>query len=133
MAKRVADRSAKHARLRAKGPSVRKVSAQKVAAALGAERVEGIPLPKQSPVAFLALRQEVLRRLRSTGGRPKLAGTTRRQKIPLQDSDWERLGQIAESLRGQDIKATPGQVASTILHRVLEKIELDDIAEQSGS
>lgn len=62
-----------------------------------------------------SLQQEVRRRLRSSGGRPALEGAHRRKKIPLTDSDWKQLNDLAESLQ-----ISPGQVASLLLHRILK-------------
>ena len=81
-------------------------------------------------MALVAVRQELLSRLASTGGRPGLEGATRRQKIPLDDRDWKRLQKIAEALNDDEVRPTPGQVASVLLHRVLETIDVKAAAAQ---
>jgi len=69
-----------------------------------------------------ALRAEVTSRLSSSGGRPSLDGTTRRQKIPLSDTDWALLEQLAENLADQEYRPSPSQVASILLHRALKSL-----------
>jgi len=81
----------------------------------------------------VAVRQELLSRLTSTGGRPGLKGTTRRQKIPLDDEDWSRLQKIAEALNDDEVRPTPGQVASVLLHRLLENIDINGTTTTLGN
>lgn len=76
-----------------------------------------------SPVALLAVRSELARFLRSTGGRPSLEGAARRQKIPMADADWDRLQDLAAKVSGTGLRATAGQVASVILHRFLGDLD----------
>jgi hypothetical protein len=69
-------------RIRATEASLPRIDSQAVAAALGGEaipeHIEGQP----GPFTLSALRQELLRRLHSTGGRPGIEGTDLRAKIP---------------------------------------------------
>ncbi len=111
------------------GKSVRKVSPETVARELGATLTYEWIATRQGPVNLLALRQEILNRLESTGGRPKLAGTDRRQKIPLKDSDWHQLERLAALLRGPGLNVTAGQIASALLHSVLHRVRLLPVAE----
>ena len=90
--------------------------------ALGGAFVGRLPRGQASPVALLAVRAELARFLRSTGGRPSLEGTTRRQKIPLADADWADLQDLAAQLGTTAPRATAGQVASVILHRGLRDL-----------
>lgn len=110
---------AKPVRIADKSRTVRRIEPAIVAQALGAVPADAVEVSTQGPASLLALRQEILRRLVSSGGRPGLAGTNRRQKIPLDDSDWRELERIAATLRAHDIRATAGQVASILLHRAL--------------
>lgn len=99
---------------------VARIDPELVAERLGAERAAAGTGRPGSPPALLALRQELARRLVSTGGRPRLTGTQRRQKIPLADEDWQALEKLAEGLADDDIRPSPGQVASVLLHQALE-------------
>src|SRR5262245_56989198 len=72
-----------------------RIEAADVQAALGAEtsgeRLENVT----APVTLFALREELVRRLQSSGGRPALAGVDRRVKIPLSDKEWLLLEELA--------------------------------------
>jgi hypothetical protein len=99
------------------------VTAETVEDGLGAALVPSPPTALAgSPPALLALRHELERRLHSTGGRPSLEGTSRRQKIPLSEEDWRLLEQLAQhdALRG--LHTTPGQIASALLHQALHAL-----------
>jgi len=109
----------KAVRVNDKGKTTRRLDPEVVARGLGATRSSLDLVSSQSPFSLMAVRREIVRRLESTGGRPGLAGTDRRQKIPLQESDWRELERIAGALREYDVNATAGQVASTILHSAL--------------
>ncbi len=108
-------------RVRATGRRLEKVTAAKVARAIGAEPTEVSPSNTQGPVALFGLRQALATRLKSTGGRPSL-GVARRQKIPLDDADWELLCELAETLADDESRPTPGQVASELLHQRLMEV-----------
>jgi hypothetical protein len=92
-----------------------RVEPSEVAAALGAEpaaeRLEDV----LAPVTLLAVRQELVKRLRSSGGRPGLAGTSRRAKIPLGDDDWSELEAVAAAIAEPGFAPSAGQVASALL------------------
>lgn len=93
-----------------------------VAKALGGERLK-VRLPRApSPVRLLAVRGELARALRSTGGRPRISGTSRRQKIPLAEADWAQLEELAMRISGGGPQTTAGQVASVILHLALRDL-----------
>jgi len=97
--------------------------------ALGGVFVGQLSRRQASPVALLAVRSELARCLRSTGGRPSLQGTARRQKIPMADADWGRLQNLAASVTDTGLRATAGQVASVILRRFL--CDLDEPANKA--
>lgn len=95
-----------------------------VAKSIGAEDSQEIEIdPKGSPFALFALRQELSKRLRSTGGRRSLEGVSRRQKIPLSEEDWKRLQKLAEVSQSEGVHPTPAQVASVLLLQALNELE----------
>ena len=94
--------------------SVRSVAPEEIAKALGAEVVSRENV-HGAPIALRVLRQELERRVRSTGGRPALEGATKIQKIPLKPEDWSRLEELSRKL-----SRPAGQVASILLHNQLE-------------
>jgi hypothetical protein len=102
-----------------------------VADALGGEpcpeHIEGQP----GPVTLYALRQELIRRRHSSGGRPGIEGTSFRAKVPLADQDWQRLEAIASSLSAHGFTPSPGQVASVLLSIALRSVTTG-LAEKPG-
>src|SRR5712671_789582 len=77
---------------------VRRLDRSEVANALGGELcVEGFK-GQPGPVTLYALRQELLRRRQSSGGRPGIVGTSFRAKIPVGERDWRRLEALAATL-----------------------------------
>lgn len=103
----------------------RKIKTSDVMKSLGAQST-GVKIDKsQGPITLFFLRQFIIDRLYSSGGRPALLGTTkRRKKIPLLDKDWEKLEKIAEDLKKKEgINVSPGQIASTLIHKNVLEIE----------
>jgi hypothetical protein len=104
----------------------RKVNEELIEEALGAKKT-GIKIDTQkTPISLLGLRQFLIDRLGSSGGRPRLEGTSnKRNKIPLLDDDWDKLKLIAEHYKRKDgINVSPGQVASAIMHSLISKINI---------
>jgi hypothetical protein len=121
MTRRIRDTGARERRLRDTGSRERRVEPADLAKALGAEPVGSV---EASPMFSMeGLYRELAERLRSTGGRPALEGATRRQKIPLTDADWNELERLSERL-----SATPGQIASVLLHQVLVNLDIEQAA-----
>src|ERR1700758_3957075 len=89
----------------------RKISPQEIERGLGAEYVGSIP-PGGSPISAYALRQELFRRLRSTGGRPGLDGADIKPKITLQRPRWKQLERLAELIQINGLHPSPAQLAS---------------------
>lgn len=111
------------------GPAQRQISTKVVAKALGAEKV-GIKIDtRQGPISLFSLRQFLISRLRSSGGRPALAGTTKkRNKIPLFGEDWVKLEKIARYYKKKNgINVSPGQIASALIHAEISKIDTSKI------
>ena len=98
-----------------------RVDPQMVARALGADAVLDV-LDGGSPFSLAAVRQELARRLKSSGGRPALEGSVRRQKIPLSDNEWDRLERLSSVFADSGVRATAGQVARILLSLILEKV-----------
>lgn len=116
--------------IRNTGPGRRRVDPKAVAEALGAEKVGTGVDARQGPVSLFALRRFLVSRLRSSGGRPALTGTTgRRSKIALLAGDWEKLEKIAEYYKEKEkINVTPGQVASALIHTNISEIDVSRLA-----
>lgn len=133
MAKRIPISEPTVRRIRTSGPTVRRIDAEEVAAALGAEasseRIEGQP----GPLTLYALRQELLHRRQSSGGRPGIEGTSLRAKIPLNAKDWQRLEALAVSLSAEGFAPSAGQVASVLLSIAVRSVTQDIESPNPGS
>jgi hypothetical protein len=90
--------------------------------ALGAEESGASLLEALGPLTLFAVRQELANRLHSSGGRPALAGTTRRAKIPLSDAEWVQLEELAAALATPGFAPSAGQVASVLLSLSLHAV-----------
>jgi hypothetical protein len=126
MAKRIHTAEPTVKRIRTSEPVVRRLDPQAVAEALGGEpcpeRIEG---RQPGPVTLYALRQELLRRRQSSGGRPGIEGTSFRAKIPVGDQDWHRLEALAAALSAEGFAPSAGQVASVLLSLALRSVTTD--------
>ena len=120
MARKIKQVGQTSARVKPKGRRFERIDPELVAERLGAQRIAAVAGLRGSAAALFALRQELARRLVSTGGRPRLEGTERRQKIPLADEDWTALEELAAGLSDERLRPTAGQVASVLLHHALE-------------
>ncbi len=108
-----------------KSPAKRRIS-QAIVKGLAAEDVKVAVDIKRGPISLFSLRQFLVDRLRSTGGRPKLEGTgEKRNKIPLFNEDWEKLERIAKYYREKKgINVSSGQIASALIHAEISRIKL---------
>ena len=109
-------------RIRVKEPPVKRIAPDLLAEALGAEpfpaRIEARP----GPFTLYAIRQEIVRRRQSSGGRPGIEGTSFRAKIPLGEPDWRQLEILAAELSGEGFTPSPGQVGSILLSLALRSV-----------
>jgi len=111
----------------------RQIKTSDVMKSLGAQST-GVKIDEsQGPITLFFLRQFIIDRLYSSGGRPALTGTSkRRKKIPLFDNDWEKLEEIAEDLKKKEgVNVSPGQIASTFIHKNVLEIENHKKKEQT--
>lgn len=91
-----------------------RIGAEALADALGAAETAPVPSRADTPLGFVALRQELARTLRSTGGRPGLPDAERR-KIPVTEAVWSAMAQAALDMAAPGFHPTPAQVASAVL------------------
>jgi hypothetical protein len=120
---RIRSTSAEQAAIRSTSDQEPYVEASSLEAPLGARFASESVELRGSPPSLLGVRQELARRLQSSGGRPALDDATRRQKIPLSDQDWERLEALAERASTGDLKPTPAQLASVLIRQALDALE----------
>ena len=94
------------------GPALPRVEPARVQEALGAEpAAEGLA-EVLAPVTLFTVREELVRRLQSSGGRPGLSGVSRRAKIPLSDQEWLDLEELAAAITSPGARAQCGFAAS---------------------
>lgn len=101
----------------------RRIDPAELAAGLGAspcgEQVSGF----LDPIALAELGTQLLRRLRSSGGRPALADATELCRVPLSAEDIKRLETMVEQIGGSaGAKPSVGQLVSVIVHRYLAEL-----------
>ena len=107
----------------------RKISDKVIEQGLSAKKI-GIKIDtRKAPISLFQLRQFLIERLISSGGRPKLKGTAKkRNKIPLLEDDWDKLKAIAEYYRKKDgINISPGQIASAIVHSFITNMDIEGV------
>jgi len=110
-------------RIKHKGRTQKRITAARVGKLLGAETTARKVSIKKAPLGLAALQDFVHGKLRSTGGRPALAGTEKvRRKVCLFKRDLERLKRLAERLSNEHRKVTPLQLVACIVHKELEKL-----------
>ena len=115
MANKIVATDSGQKRVRDIGPGSRRVDPAAVAEALGAEET-GLALGRGGgPVSSFQVRSELSHRLRSSGGRPALAGATRRVKIPVTEGQWRELEELAASFTDLGFVPSAGQVASVLI------------------
>src|SRR5579864_1398945 len=108
--------------IRDTGSPLRRIDPAQVQQALGAEEAPAGLEEALAPLTLFALREELVNRLQSSGGRPALAGTTRRAKIPLGDDEWEKLEELAAAIASPGFAPSAGQVASVLLSLSLHSV-----------
>jgi len=104
------------------GPTYPRLDAAEIAKALGGETSSAKLAFNLGPISLLAVRQELARRLQSSGGRPALDGVDRRAKIPLSDEQWAQLEKVAAAVAAPGCAPTAGQVASVLLSSALQAV-----------
>jgi hypothetical protein len=100
-----------------------RIDATELALGLGAapcgEKASGF----LDPIALAELGTQLLRRLRSSGGRPALADATEICRVPLCAEDVHMLETMAAEIGESGVaKPSVGQLASVIVHRYLAEL-----------
>lgn len=122
--------------IRDSGVALPRIDANRVREGLGADITAAGLEDTLAPVTLFVLREELLKRLQSSGGRPALAGATRRAKVPLSDKEWLQLEELAAAVSSSGFAPSAGQVASVLLTLSLDLVAsrlTQSIAEPSRS
>jgi hypothetical protein len=106
----------KAARIKTTGRPLPRIAPAEFAAARGADpyRIDG---PRaDDPIALAAIGHELVKCLRSTGGRPALQDANEICKVPLSHADVAALENLTRAVEDSSgVKPSLGQVASAIL------------------
>jgi hypothetical protein len=108
----------------------RRVNVADLAAALGASEVVPAPAAGGSPASWFAMREEVARRLRSTGGRPGLPDAEPR-KVTLTQGEWDMVKQLTDTIAEPGFRPSAGQVAGVLLGQAIRSAHASLPAETS--
>ena len=104
--------------------SIDKNDTETIRQALGAQHVVSLEnLPSQGPLDFLALKSELGRRLKSTGGRPTDPEWAIRRLIPFKKDRWAELERLAERCRQEGQNVSPSQLAALLIERGVEQLK----------
>ena len=94
----------------------------RIARALGATPAGPVgPATLSTPLDWLALREEVQTRLRSSGGRPTDPGWEISRCIRFDREHWTLLERLAGALGRNGARVSAGQVAAILLERAIEE------------
>ncbi len=123
MAKKIIVTGKPARRIDVSGKPQRRIEPEELAAALGAEPVGEAHAQSLDPVSLAALGSELIKRLRSSGGRPALADATEMCRVPLSAEDVETLeGMVARVEVSSGAKPSVGQLVSVIVRAHLQGI-----------
>jgi hypothetical protein len=104
-----------------------KLDPAEVAKALGAKPT-GVKVENASgPITLFALRQELFRRLTSTGGRPGLPETDGITKVPTSEAQRTMLNELVAAIATDGFSPSVGQVAHVLLGWALDQLGPDAV------
>ena len=111
-------------------PTYPKLDPAEIAKALGAKPTGASVGKPKGPITLFAVRQELYRRLHSTGGRPGLTDADKVSKIPMTDEQWKRVEELAVAIAGPGFSPSAGQVANVLVAWALDTLGPDAVKEQ---
>lgn len=103
------------------------IPVSEVAEAFGARPMHLNTGGDTSPLSIVTVREQVMERLRSTGGRPALADADTKMKVPIGTDDLRVVEAIARKISPDRPKPSPAQVAGIILRLALRRFPEDDL------
>jgi hypothetical protein len=114
-------------KINVKPSTMPKLDPAEVAKALGAKPTGVKTEGATGPITLFAVRQELFRRLQSTGGRPGLPDADHVMKIPTSEKQKKRFEELAAAISQEGFSPSAGQVASVLLSWILEQLGPDAI------
>lgn len=123
MAKKISETGKPARRIEVSGKPQRRIEPDTLAAAVGAEPIGEVHAQNLDPVSLAALGSELIKRLRSSGGRPALADATEICRVPLSAEDVKALeGMVAQLEASNGAKPSVGQLVSVIVRAHLQTL-----------
>ncbi len=123
MAKKISEPGKPARRIEVSGKPQRRIESEAFAAALGAEPVGERRAQSLDSVSLAALGSELVKRLRSSGGRPALADATEICRVPLSVEDVKTLEEIVAQVEASSgAKPSVGQLVSVIVRAHLQSL-----------
>jgi hypothetical protein len=118
-------------RIEITGRALPRIEPAEFAAALGAKPCGDRRSEHLDLISLGELGNELIKRLRSTGGRPSLEGATERCKVPLSPGDVAGLEQIIDAIEAKTgTRPALGQIASVILRIHLDSLKASPVEKQ---
>jgi hypothetical protein len=133
MAKNIIDTGKTARRIEVTDRPARRIEPEAFAAALGAEPVGEAHAQNLDPLSLAALGSDLIKRLRSSGGRPALADATEICRVPLSAEDVKTLeGMVAQLEGSSGAKPSVGQLVSLIVRAHLRALKPEFNAAREG-
>lgn len=132
MAKKVVVTGVPAARIEISGNRQRRIEAESIVAALGAEEIQLPCVAALDQIGVAALGTELVRRLRSSGGRPALVDATEICRVPMSTSDLRAIERITDEIAAATgTKPSAGQVISVLIHQYLAAFQANEHSGQT--
>jgi hypothetical protein len=120
MAKKITVTGKPARRIEVSGKPQRRIESAEFANALHAEPIGPTHALQLDPISLASLGNELIKRLRSSGGRPALLDATEICRVPLSANDIEALEKMTDEIaQSTGTKPSPGQVASIVVREYL--------------
>ena len=120
-------------RIEVSGKPQRRIEPDEFAAAVGVEPVGEAHAPNLDPVSLAALGSELIKRLRSSGGRPALADATEICRVPLSAEDLKSLERLVAQLEASSgARPSVGQLVSVIVRAHLQALKAARLSEAAA-
>jgi hypothetical protein len=113
--------------IKIKPSTERIVDASEVAKALGAKPAGARTENALGPMTLFALRQELFRRLTSSGGRPGLPDADGILKVPASEKLRKRFEELAAAISEEGFSPSAGQVANVLLTWAVDQLGPDAV------
>ena len=107
-----------------------KMTAEQVVDAFGGRPLDITLGEDQSPPTLLMIRDVLMAKLQSSGGRPTLVDTDKKPKIPMSSEDWKVLEDMASAAmqgiaKRPVMSPSPSQIGAVLMHWAISQAKKD--------